>query len=95
LARLAYLLMPNQQTADTLGWILTTQGSQQTGLMLLRQAASFGATDPNIVYHLAVALQKNGQSAEAVKLLVPLVSGTAEFAEKAEARHLLTELSKG
>jgi putative PEP-CTERM system TPR-repeat lipoprotein len=94
LARIAYLLLPNQQTADTLGWILTTQGSQQTGLMLLRQATSHGAADPNITYHLAVALQKNGQRDEAIKLLTPLVSGEANFAEKRGARQLLTELSK-
>ncbi|MBV8577336.1 MAG: hypothetical protein JOZ58_20130, partial [Acetobacteraceae bacterium] len=95
LARRAYLLLPNQQTADTLGWILTTDGSQQTGLMLLRQAASRSPADPNVVYHFAVALQKNGQGAEAMAVLGPIVSGNANFAEKAKAREMLNELSKG
>ena len=95
LAQEAYLLLPNPQTADTLGWILTSQGSPETGLMLLRQATTQGsAVDPNILYHLAVALNKNGQRQEAVKLLTPLVASNGNFTEKADAQRLLDELSK-
>ena len=63
--------------------------------MLLRQATTQGsAVDPNILYHLAVALNKNGQRQEAVKLLTPLVASNGNFAEKADAQRLLDELSK-
>ena len=52
------------------------------------------AFDPNILYHLAVALNKNGQRQEAVKLLTPLVASNGNFTEKADAQRLLDELSK-
>jgi thioredoxin-like negative regulator of GroEL len=50
--------------------------------------------EPNVAYHLAVALEKAGQRVEAIKLLTKLVTTPAEFGEKADARRLLGELSK-
>lgn len=95
LARQAYVLSPGAQTADTLGWILTTSGKADTGLALLRQASAEGKGDPRILYHYAVALKDTGNKTEAVKLLNAVVGVKGEFTEKTEAQELLTELNKG
>ncbi len=94
LAQQAYALGPSAQTADTLGWILTTEGDPSTGAILLRQATS-GSADPRIQYHFAVALKDTGQKDEAVKVLHQVVAAQGQFEEKAAAEKLLTEMTKG
>jgi len=95
LARQAYLLAPSPQTADTLGWILTSSGQSDTGVMLLRQASAQAANDPRVQYHYAVALSDTGDKAEAIKLLTAVVAVKADFTEKAQAQQLLDALNKG
>jgi putative PEP-CTERM system TPR-repeat lipoprotein len=95
LARQAYVLAPSPQTADTLGWILTTGGNAQTGVALLRQASGDGASDPRILYHYAVALKDIGNKDEAKKQLETVVANKAEFKEKVEAQKLLDDMAKG
>jgi putative PEP-CTERM system TPR-repeat lipoprotein len=95
LARQAYVLSPGAQTADTLGWILTTSGDPVTGVLLLRQATGEAASDPRINYHYAVALKNTGDKAEARKQLETVVTARGDFKEKAEAQKVLDELSKG
>lgn len=94
LAQQAYLLAPTPQTADTLGWILTTSGNFQEGAPLLRQASA-GSTDPRITYHLAVALKDSGDKAQAVNLLKAVTATQGDFEEKTAAEHLLSEMTKG
>jgi putative PEP-CTERM system TPR-repeat lipoprotein len=95
LARQAYVLAPGPQTADTLGWILTTNGNPKSGAALLRQASGDGAGDPRILYHYAVALNGSGEKDAAKKALGTVVANQADFKEKAMAQKLLDELSKG
>jgi predicted Zn-dependent protease len=95
LARQAYVLSPGPQTADTLGWILTTEGNAQTGVDLLRQASAEAANDPRVQYHYAVALKDTGNKEEAIKRLTVVVGAKGEFKEKAEAQQLLDALNKG
>jgi putative PEP-CTERM system TPR-repeat lipoprotein len=95
LARQAYVLSPSPQTADTLGWILTTSGNAQSGLALLRQASGDGTSDPRILYHYAVALKDTGNKDEAKKQLETVVENKAEFKEKVEAQKLLDDMAKG
>jgi len=95
LARQAYILQPGAQTADTLGWILTTAGKADQGVALLRQAGAEGANDPRILYHLAVALKDTGKKDDAIKLLTGVVASKGEFKEKELAQQLLDELKKG
>lgn len=92
LARQAYMLQQGPQTADTLGWILTTTGKSDTGVVLLRQASSEARNDPQILYHFAVALNNTGRKDEAVKLLTALVSSEGTFADKDQAKTLLDQL---
>ncbi len=95
LARQAYVLSPSPQTADTLGWILTTAGNAKSGVALLRQANGEGVSDPRIQYHYAVALKDTGDNAEAKKQLGAVLENKAEFKEKAEAQKLMDDLAKG
>jgi cellulose synthase operon protein C len=95
LARQAYVLSPSPQTADTLGWILTTGGNAQSGVALLRQASGDGASDPRILYHYAVALKDTGNKDEAKKQLETVVGNKADFKEKVEAQKMLDDMAKG
>ena len=94
-ARQAYLLAPGAQTADTLGWILTSAGKADTGVLLLRQASAQAATDPRVQYHYAVALKDTGDKADAIKLLTAVVAVKTDFSEKPLAQQLLDALNKG
>jgi putative PEP-CTERM system TPR-repeat lipoprotein len=93
LAERSYMLDQGPASADTLGWILTKQGDPQKGAELLRQAVTSG--DPQIAYHLAVALKDLGQKDQAVKLLDAVTKVKGDFTEKAEAEKLLGEMTKG
>jgi putative PEP-CTERM system TPR-repeat lipoprotein len=95
LARQAYVLAPSSQTADTLGWILTTGGNAQSGVALLRQASGDGTADPRILYHYAVALKDTGNKDEAKKQLETVVANKGDFKEKVEAQKLLDDMAKG
>jgi putative PEP-CTERM system TPR-repeat lipoprotein len=95
LGRRAYILAPGPQTADTLGWILTTSGDAGNGVTLLRQATNETSADPRINYHYAIALKSTGDRAEARKQLELVVAAKGEFKERAEAQKVLDELSKG
>lgn len=95
MARQAYILAPGAQTADTLGWILTSSGKADTGVTLLRQASTEAKNDPRVQYHFAVALKENGLKAEAIKYLSDVVAAKGDFKEKTLAQQLLDELKKG
>ena len=92
-AQKAYLQAPSADAADTLGWIMVQQGDVKGAVSLLQQSSKLRPDDPAVTYHLAVALERDGQREEAAKLLRPIVEGAAAFAEKAEARTLLETLS--
>ena len=94
LARQAYVLAPGAQTADTLGWILTTSGDPKGGAALLRQATGDGS-DPRILYHYGVALNNAGDKQAARKALEAVVANQAQFKEKDLAQKLLDDLAKG
>ena len=91
-ARRAYVLAPNAQTADTLGWILVTTGDAPNGVALLRQATTEASTDPRVVYHYAVALKDTGDKNEAIKQLTVVVGLKGPAKEKEDAQRLLTDL---
>ena len=92
LAEKAYLLAPGPQVADTLGWILTQQGELRVGLMLLRRAALLHG-DPSVQYHLAAALQANGQRDEAMTVLTALLARPGAFDDKPQAVQLQQKLT--
>ncbi len=93
-AQRAYLLAPSAETADTLGWIMVTEGKPDQGLPLLTQAMAQRPDEPNISYHLAKAQAGVGKKDEAVALLQKALAGTADFDERRPAMSLLEQLSK-
>ena len=94
MAEKAYLISPTPEVADTLGWIMTTEGSAGDAYSLLRQAAVQLSDIPTVRYHLAVALKDTGRPEDALALLRPIVQGPVNFDEKQEAARLLDEISK-
>jgi cellulose synthase operon protein C len=76
LAQEAYAAQPNSAAiADTLGWTLVKVGRQAEAVPLLRRAATID--DPEVQYHLAVALAETGAAAEARALLEQVLKSSA------------------
>jgi putative PEP-CTERM system TPR-repeat lipoprotein len=80
---------------DTLGWILLAQGEPARALTYLNAANLLSPRDPDIQYHLAVALHRVGRAADAQALLEGLLGSGGSFEDKAAAEKLLLELKRG
>ena len=92
-ARRAHEAAPEpSQTNDTLGWILVQSGQPEKGLPYLRTAYVRDSRNPDIRYHLAVALNKLGRDGEARRELEEVVRLMPESAAAAKARTLLAQL---
>lgn len=99
LAERAFFLAPSPASADTLGWVLVRQGRLDRGVALLRQATEASRTeqgpDPAMTYRLAFGLRALGQRQEATELLRPALARGTQFAERAEAERLMSDLAAG
>ncbi len=95
LAAEAHKLAPQSpEILDTYAWILVQKGAVDKGLDLLKKAVVMRPGSPEIRYHLAVALSKAGQAAEARRELQDLMALGVSFSEEKEARALLGTLTK-
>jgi Tfp pilus assembly protein PilF len=89
----AYQLMPEQAAiTDTYGWIMLHKGDKSKALELIRKAISSNPTNPDIRYHLAKALDVNGDKAQAKKVVDRLLRDYSGFEEEAAAKVLAAEL---
>jgi putative PEP-CTERM system TPR-repeat lipoprotein len=79
---------------DTLGWILVAQGEADKALTYLSAANLSAPKNPDIQYHLAVALNRLGRAADAQAMLETLLGSGATFSDKAEAEKLLQQLRR-
>jgi putative PEP-CTERM system TPR-repeat lipoprotein len=86
---------PNDQTADTLGWVLLEGGDAQTALPYLRQAAAGMPANGAVKYHLAAALEATGDKKQAIALLEEALQKDKDFDGKDDARRLLDRLRGG
>lgn len=92
-AEKAYELAPqNYAVMDTLGWVLVNRGEVSLGLTMLRNAISRATNLPEIRYHYAVALNKNGQTDIALKELSTALAYDQPFSGIADAKALYKEL---
>ncbi len=93
-AQKAYQLAPQDAAVnDTLGWVLVNQGEAKQGLPFLRDAHSRASNDPEIRYHIAVALAELGRDEEAMKELEHALSASYPFDGIEHARELHKKLS--
>jgi putative PEP-CTERM system TPR-repeat lipoprotein len=93
MAERAHAAAPDSgEVTDTLGWLLVQRGDIDRALPLLRDAAERAPDVPEIRYHLAVALVRDGATEEARTLLHGLLESPAEFESKSQARALLDGL---
>jgi putative PEP-CTERM system TPR-repeat lipoprotein len=96
LAEQAVVAAPNDATmGDTLGWIILAQGDAHKALGYLAAANASAPSNPDIQYHLAMALHRAGRTADARALLEKLLSTNASFGEKPQAEQLLQQLKPG
>jgi putative PEP-CTERM system TPR-repeat lipoprotein len=88
----AQLAGDNPAIMDTLGWILVQQGKVDRAVPLLRKALAGAPQSAEIRYHLAAALAKSGDKANARKELEQALASTAPFSQRDEANALLKQL---
>ncbi|MCG8691161.1 MAG: PEP-CTERM system TPR-repeat protein PrsT, partial [Minwuiales bacterium] len=92
----AHELAPQSpEIADTLGWMLVRQGEVERGLTLLRQANAAAPNHPEIGYHLAATLNKQGDRTGAREVLESVLGPDTNFQGVEDARALLKELGGG
>lgn len=93
LAEQAHKLAPGQAaTNDTLGWILVNSGQTEQGLHYLRNAHSLQSQDPEIRYHIGVALSKMQRNDEARQELEQALKANTAFNGRDQAKALLEKL---
>lgn len=89
----AYAAAPNvAAVADTYGWILIQTGDVKQGLPILQKALADSKSQPDIHYHYAAGLAKDGQQDAARRELKTLLDNQANFSSVADARKLLAQL---
>jgi putative PEP-CTERM system TPR-repeat lipoprotein len=83
------------QIDDTFGWILLAQGEADKAVTYLSAASLSAPRNPDIQYHLAVALHRTGRAADAQATLESLLGSGVPFSDKAAAEKLLQQLKRG
>lgn len=93
-AQQAQQLAPKHPAAnDTLGWILVNRGQPERALHYLRTAHARSSQDPEIRYHIAVALHQLQRYAEAKTELKQALKARSGFNGSADAKKLLEKMS--
>jgi Flp pilus assembly protein TadD len=89
MAALAAKIAPNLPgVADTLGWIEFQGRDRQAALSELQRAHNLNTNDPEIAYHLAVALDAAGKRADAKVVLQSALARHVAFTDIDNARQL-------
>lgn len=92
-AEQAHKLAPkNGAVMDTYGWQLTLAGQAKRGLPYMQDALKQFPDNPEIRWHLAVALEKAGNKREAKVELDRLLTSGIRFQQESQARALLEQL---
>ncbi|WP_440997088.1 XrtA/PEP-CTERM system TPR-repeat protein PrsT [Arhodomonas sp. SL1] len=95
LARRAFAADPSDpRIADTLGWLLLSEGATEEALPLLRSAATRMPDARTVQYHYAAALASAGEDAAARERLERVLVDEQEFVDRADAEALLVRLQR-
>ena len=96
-AERAYKLAPKApEVQDTLGFLLVEKRVDvKRGLSLIQQAVKARPNDPDMRYHLAVALNANGKPVEARQELENILSKHKSFDSLAMAQQTLQKIKAG
>ena len=78
--------------SDTLGWVYYQRGAYPLAIAQFEQARDKLPNDPTIAYHLALALNGDGQSTKAVQILEDLLENNDDFSNRQKAMALLDSL---
>ncbi len=93
-AEQAYKIKPDDAAVmDTLGWILVQEGQIARGLGLLQKALSKAPDSADIQWHLAYALNANGDKARARQELKLLLDRRVRFSAENKAQALYQQLT--
>jgi tetratricopeptide (TPR) repeat protein len=82
------------QFLDTLGWAYHVRGDQTKAMETLKEATAVSPGDPEVHYHLGVALDAAGRKSEALAEINKSLSLKKGFPEAAEARKYRQELNR-
>jgi putative PEP-CTERM system TPR-repeat lipoprotein len=88
-AKSVRILPRSAEMIDTLGWMKIQGSDQAGGLALLQQAYDLAKNNPQIGYHLAIALDKTGKRQEAKTLLQSVLTNSPNFDGAAEAKQMV------
>lgn len=90
LVALAARIAPRSpEIIDTLGWLAFQHHDVQGSVPLLKRAHDLNGDDPEIGYHLAVALDATGKRPDAKTLLNSVLAKNTKFDDEQNARQLL------
>ena len=82
----------NAVTTHSLGWVLVEEGQLKRGLALLQEASRRSPHDPELRYHLAVALFRSGDKVQARRELEGLLADRKSFPSRDQAQELLKQM---
>ncbi len=93
-AERAYYRQPDRpEITDTYGWILLNRGNDpERALTLLQSAYVKFPTNPEMGFHVAVALHELGRNQEALRTLRKILSERTQFGNRPDAQDLLRKL---
>ncbi|MFC1830681.1 tetratricopeptide repeat protein [Thermodesulfobacteriota bacterium] len=95
LAMLAKQAQPDDpDISDTLGWVHYRRGTHTLAVPQFELALVGRPGDPTISYHLALALQGDGQTEKAREVLTDALAKGEEFDDREKAEELLRELDE-
>jgi putative PEP-CTERM system TPR-repeat lipoprotein len=96
LATQAAKLSPRSgEILDTLAWLKWQQNNRAESLTLLQRAHALSPSEPNIAYHLALALDGTGNRAAAQGMLQAALKPNSGISNRGEAQSLQAKWSRG
>lgn len=92
-AKAAYLMKPDDAAVlDTYAWVLMSHNQLSQAREVLQKAHDLNPNDPEISFHYAVLLHRDGKNVQAKSVLTELLSVPANFSSRMDAEKLLKQI---